>query len=146
MTQWVKEAIEQIKVGGREPYCVLGFSYGAMIALISASMGVRPGRLFLCSLSPYFSEFLSKDRRKLERAIGKKRAMDFSGIRYKNVLQGVRATTELFVGGSEAADVLKIARMTRRSIASSKLHVVENALHDIGDKRYQAAVVARIKS
>jgi len=41
---------------------IIGFSFGAMVAFI-ASQKIRPKKLILCSLSPYFNEDLKKLRK-----------------------------------------------------------------------------------
>jgi len=45
-----------LKNKGEKNY-ILGFSFGAMIAFLSAPT-LKPNKLFLCSLSPYFKEDL----------------------------------------------------------------------------------------
>jgi predicted alpha/beta hydrolase family esterase len=55
---------------------VLGFSYGAMIALLSAKR-TNPNKLLLCSLSPYFSEDIPTMNKCWKAFIGKRRVNDF---------------------------------------------------------------------
>jgi pimeloyl-ACP methyl ester carboxylesterase len=144
MSQYVKQFIEQTQPGQRS--YILGFSYGAMIALIATARRLRPERLVLCSLSPYFAELLTADTRALERSLGKRRAEDFAKIRFKQIVAHVKAPTDILVGAEESRSTINLAHKTRRALPSSRLLVVKNAIHDLNDKNYLEAVVRRIKA
>jgi pimeloyl-ACP methyl ester carboxylesterase len=144
MSRYVEELVIRVRSDKNRNYYILGHSYGAMAALIAASHHLRPRRLFLCSLSPYFSDFISKDKAAMERELGKRRARDFANIHFRMIIRNIRARTELFVGDNESASVVKIARRTHRSVPGARLVVVKNAAHKLDNENYLAAVIKRI--
>jgi len=71
MSDYVHEFLEQYEDDSEN--IVVGFSFGAMIAAISASKA-RPNKLILLSLSPYFSEDIPSLRNAWKKNIGSNRA------------------------------------------------------------------------
>src|SRR5579872_1101996 len=53
MSQYIEQFKDYYSRNKGDTNYVLGFSFGAMIAMISAP-NLHPTRLYLCSLSPYF--------------------------------------------------------------------------------------------
>jgi hypothetical protein len=146
MTQYVKEFMSQTQQYHSQPCYLLGFSFGAMVGLIAAAQGLKVRRMFLCSLSPYFSELLTQDRDVLERSLGKRRLEDFRGIHFRNVAHRVHAATDILVGERELRSVIKVARLTRRAIASARLLVIKGASHSLDQANYLSTVIRRIKT
>jgi pimeloyl-ACP methyl ester carboxylesterase len=146
MSRYVKEFIGQVRQETNGNYFAFGFSYGAMAALIASAGILRPRRLFLCSLSPYFAEFLSKDRIALVQTLGKRRLEDFNTFRLNGIARKVRARTEIFVGSAEAKSVIRAATHTKRLIPGARLVVVKNASHDLANESYLNAVIKRIQA
>lgn len=125
---------------GRKNY-VLGFSFGAMIALLSAKT-LKPDKLFLCSLSPYFCEDLGVMKSSWKRFIGKRRVEDFKTHKANNATKGLRVPTQVFIGEVES---LKFPRLRYRcqetaKRVNSELVVVPDAPHDITHPNYQKAI------
>jgi thioesterase domain-containing protein len=145
LSQNIEEFLSQLRAPQEGGYCILGFSFGAMVALVSASRGLMPERLFLCSLSPFFAEQTPRSPA-AKRSLGKRRLADFQSIRFNNVVSDIRSKTEIFVGSNEDAAVIKMARSTRRRLRRSRLFIVRNSGHDIGNPAYLSAVCKRISS
>lgn len=146
MTDWIDQFSECYESHRGKKNIVLGFSYGAMIALLTAKT-LRPDRLILCSLSPYFAEDLPKIPMWWKRFIGKRRTEDFSRYSMKKAVKGISITTTVFIGGGEQK---KFPQLKRRCVEGAKelsasLIVVPNVLHDIGDPRYRVAIVREVR-
>ncbi len=145
MTEWVTE-FEQFfaKYRGVKNY-VLGFSYGAMIALASAKR-VHPDKLFLCSLSPYFNEDLPKIPVRWKKFIGKRRVQDFKKFRVAEITKETKIPTTVFLGEVEAKKFSTLeyrCRETAKHLKAS-LITIPGAPHDIGNAHYQQALDTHI--
>jgi pimeloyl-ACP methyl ester carboxylesterase len=123
---------------------VLGFSYGAVIALLSAN-DLRPKKIYLCSLSPDFKEDLPKMEPWMRRYVGKRRISEMktrSGRKYARTLM---VPSVIFYGEVEGR---KFPALRKRceEIASlakeSRLVTVKDAPHDIRHPEYQKAIKA----
>ena len=87
---------------------ILGFSYGAMIAFIAASQ-VNTSGLILCSLSPYFSEDVSKlknlrfsaGRNKAISTLMENRYRDFSKLHYRTLAKLIKTRQVLMLYGRQ---------------------------------------------
>lgn len=138
MTDWIDQFLSFYKKNCGEKNIVLGFSYGAMIALLTAKT-LRPAGLFLCSLSPYFSEDLQYIPERWKHFIGKRRMEDFRRYSMKEAVRGLRIKTKMFIGSVEQE---KFVHLKRRSTEAAEallanLIVIPGVSHDIGDERYQ---------
>ncbi len=121
---------------------ILGFSFGAVIALISAA-DLRPRRLFLCSLSPCFVEdqkYFSKNDAKI---IGKRRLKDFRNFSAIELAERVKTPTIVFCGDREAKRypaLIRRCRQTVEKIKNARLVMASNAPHDIAYPSYDEAI------
>lgn len=125
---------------------ILGFSFGAMIALVCAKE-LNPNKLFLCSLSPYFKEDLDKIPQRWKNLMGKKRINDFSNISFSQAVLGLQVETKVFLGELEARkfSVLeKRCMAVQKKIPQSQLIRINNAPHDIGNEHYIRALQKNI--
>jgi pimeloyl-ACP methyl ester carboxylesterase len=126
---------------GSENY-VLGFSYGAVIAFLSANI-VKPKKIYLCSLSPDFKEdrkFMSK---KIAKYIGKRRFADAYKREGKKLAKELKVPSVVFYGEEEGKKFpsLKIrCKETARLAKNSKLVVVKDAPHKIDFPTYIVAI------
>lgn len=124
------------KVEANKKY-VLGFSYGAMIALI-ASTKVAVEGLILCSLSPYFNEDISNTNKNLSSLMAE-RYEDFSKLHCGTLTKKIKAEQILMLYGAEEAKAL-IKRVTEAfdQISSEEKHLIRisKTEHKIGDVRY----------
>lgn len=134
-TQYFLKVYKKIKA--RKKY-MLGFSYGAMIALI-ASTKVSASGLILCSLSPYFKEDLSKFRKKVVSALFAQRHRNFSKLHCGTLARKIKAKKILMLYGTKEARPL-IRRVTDAfdQISSCQKYLIPvlKTAHEIGDKRY----------
>lgn len=121
---------------------ILGFSFGAMIACISAS-DLKPEKLILCSLSPYFKEYLGTLHGSWIKAIGKRRFEDFKNFSIKNISKKITSPTTIFYGEKEAQvfPILKKCCMSASSlIEKSQLIIVKDSPHKIDHPSYVDAI------
>lgn len=126
-------------------FSILGFSFGAVIALLAAQT-IKPKELFLCSLSPYFSEDIKDIPPRWKKFIGKRRLADFQTMNCKTISKKISSKTHLFVEGKEYKDgkegptVLRRAKAVHKVIPESTLTIIPNTDHDIGRKEYIDAI------
>lgn len=127
-------------------FSLLGFSFGAIIALITAGK-IHPEKLFLCSLSPYFSEDLPNIPGWWKKFIGKRRVDDFSALSCKRLCALISSKTHIFVGEIEITrypQLLIRAAHPHTLIKLSELTVIPKAKHDIGQKEYLQAISEKL--
>lgn len=125
-----KKDVDSVKI-------VLGFSYGATIAFLSASK-LKPDVLILCSLSPYFVEDLGH-LPLVWRKWWEKNFVE-SDYSFKKLAPTVRGKTVLVHGGKEGREVSFRVRDAHRRIRKSTLKMVKGARHQIYNKAYQETV------
>ncbi len=139
--KWLAEFDAFYEKNKAEETVLLGFSYGAMIAL-AAAVKIQPKLLILCSLSPYFKEDLVTMKKSWVRAIGKRQMADFEKVSFNELAKNIKSKTILLLGEKETikypelADRVKIAHQK----ISSKLVMVPNGDHNIGQKEYLEAI------
>lgn len=126
---------------GKDNY-VLGFSFGAMIAFLSAKE-LSPKHLFLCSLSPYFKEDLPKIKSSWKVGMGKRRCKDFEKYSAINIAQEIHTPTTIFLGGKEAEETPILeerCKEVNKNMSRSRLVVIPDAPHDINYVLYKKAL------
>lgn len=132
---------EYRKIRTRQKY-ILGFSFGAMIALL-ASTKVNPNGLILCSLSPYFKEDLAKIPTAWAASIAGQRYQDFLNLKGKDLAKNTKAKRVHLLYGTEEEKIL-IARVkkTFAQIPRKRKYLisVDQAEHDLGNKEYLASI------
>ena len=127
---------------------VLGFSYGAVIALLTASE-LRPNKIYLCSLSPDFKEDLSSMTPWVKKMIGKKRVLDIKKRSGRAIAKNLDIPSVLFYGEKEARlyPQLKVrCEETNKLAKSSKLVVVKDAPHRLNHLNYIEAIHRELDS
>jgi hypothetical protein len=136
-----KQLIKKFNARAGEEVYVLGFSFGAIIAFLTASQ-TYPAKLILCSLSPYFRQDLKKLKPAWQRWWNKvgKSDLDFDILAKK-----VKAEIYLIAGDQESEAVLRRARSARRKLAKSHLFFAKGAKHNIGQKEYLVILEKLIK-
>lgn len=147
--KWKYKVMSDYAVGFEEYYelhktdknYVLGFSFGAMIAFITATT-LRPNKLLLCSLSPYFSEDLATLEPSWEKFIGKRRLKDFRKFKARKIAQNLKAPTIIFLGEVEARFPQMKKRYTeiKKYAKQVKQILVKNAPHEIDYPEYVTAI------
>lgn len=138
LSDWIAQFREFFEKNEGRRNSVLGFSWGAMIALVTAK-DIRPNRLLLCSLSPYFAEDLPKIPERWKRFIGHRRVNDFAKYSMKSAVKGVSSKVKIFIGSTEQKKFPQLAvRCTVAAKAlSTSVVVIDGVKHDIGDARYR---------
>jgi hypothetical protein len=122
---------------------VFGFSYGAMIALMSAEF-LKPDMLSLCSLTPYFKEDLKYIPLKEKASILNRRWNDIEKCEFDKIVKDIRIPTSIFYGENEQEFVIRRAKIASNKLTNSKLFEIKNAGHDIANKYYYNAVINQI--
>lgn len=130
---YAKQFLKQFKKKRGVQIYVLGFSYGATIAFLTATK-TKPAGLILCSLSPYFVE----DQKNLEPGWRKFWQENFinSNYEFKQLAPKISWPTYLIVGSEEHHSLLTRARSARRQLKASTLTIAKGARHRIGQKEY----------
>jgi len=121
---------------------VLGFSYGAVITLLSANV-TKPKNIYLCSLSPDFKEDISLMDTNIVKYIGKRRFADAYTREGKKLAKELVVPSVVFYGEAEGKKFpsLKIrCEETARLAKNSKLVVVKDAPHKIDFPEYIDAI------
>ncbi len=138
ITQNAKDFIEYFeKYKSTENY-ILGFSYGAVIALITAEI-TSPKKMYLCSLSPDFSEDSQSMPLDMKKYIGKKRFLDTKTRSAEFLAKQLNIETAIFYGEKEALDYPPLktrAEITAKLAKNTKLHIVKNSPHKIDFPEY----------
>jgi len=146
MSDYVAQFKQQYQKDQAEKNVVLGFSFGAMIALISAGE-LRPDKLVLCSLSPYFREDLKKMQATMSKhdasVIGRHRMEDFQQFSALSCARQVVSPTVVFCGGREAKQyplLLRRCKEAAQVIRNGRLVMASNAPHNIAFPTYVEAI------
>lgn len=125
------------KINSKKKY-ILGFSFGAMIALL-ASTKVNVSGLILCSLSPFFKEDLSKTNNRCIFALSTKRYQDFLKLHSKTLAKQIKARKIIMLYGTGEDKLLKKrVKQTFNHISSAQKYLIPIAEieHDIGNRSY----------
>jgi esterase/lipase len=142
MSDYVEEFELFYEKNKSEKNYVLGFSFGAVIALISAEV-LSPDKLFLCSLSPYFKEDFHAFAPRTKRFLGVKKYKDFKKYSAKTLTKNLSIPTVIFYGETEGKKFpqLKVrAEETVKTISKGRLIVVKDAPHQIDFPAYVEAI------
>ncbi len=119
---------------------LLGFSFGAIVALMSAQeLGAK--HLLLCSLSPYFKQDLHRIPKSWIVGVSKRYATAMRKLDFNKYVV-VKAKTILLCGSNEDRmhNLEHRAHEAHRLIKGSKLIIVPGAKHDIGNPDYLAII------
>lgn len=121
---------------------VLGFSYGAVIALLTANQ-LKPKKTYLCSLSPDFKEDTNSMPLWLKKYIGKKRLTDVETRSGRVFAKQLSAPSIIFYGEEEKRESPSLKRRceeTARYAKNSRLVVIKGAPHKIDHPQYMEAL------
>lgn len=135
MSDYVEEFLDQVSHNKNDEVYLFGFSFGAMIAFISATE-IDPRTLFLCSLSPFFKEDLENLPKYVKKDIGKKRLEDLGNYSFKKLAGKINCRTILVAGEKETRDLLERVENTHKKIKDSELFIINKARHNISQKEY----------
>jgi len=120
-----------------------GFSWGAMTVFIAATQR-QPAELWLCSLSPYFSDdkYLLAMQHAIPKWLGKHRFEAFARLDFDALAQTITIPTTILVGEYELASVKKRCQVAAQELANARLITVQGAKHEVDDPNYLAAILA----
>lgn len=135
MSNYVEEFLSQLSHKKTDEVYLFGFSFGAMIAFISASK-IQTKMIYLCSLSPYFKEDLKFLKKSWKNYIGKKRFDDFKNFSFNKLSKIINCKTILLLGDKEPIEVNKRVNDANKKIKNSELFIGNNTKHDISQKEY----------
>ncbi|OGL25105.1 hypothetical protein A3A68_02240 [Candidatus Saccharibacteria bacterium RIFCSPLOWO2_01_FULL_48_13] len=144
VSDWVKEFDDMYQKYNPKKTILAGFSYGAIISLVSASKR-SPSELWLFSLSARFHEDFPRLKKSTLRIMGKsKRRLEaFNNLRFYDLSKTVDCKTLIFVGEEEAKDdpaLLERAKEAHKLIPNNQLILVSGAPHDVSNKKYIVAI------
>ncbi|EKE06773.1 MAG: hypothetical protein ACD_18C00282G0005 [uncultured bacterium] len=135
MSDYVNEFQNQLVHKKEDDIYLFGFSFGAIIAFISAEK-IKPKTLFLASLSPYFKEDLKYNPLAWSKYLGKKRMKDFENFSFNQLSKKINCQTYLFVEGLKNKEILRRVKDAHKKIKKSELIIIENTKHDISQTEY----------
>ena len=135
MSDYIKEFQTQLIHKKEDDVYLFGFSFGAMIAFISADK-IKPKDLLLASLSPYFKEDLKYNPPAWSKYLGKKRMKDFENFSFNQLSKKINCQTYLFVEGLKNKEILRRVKDAHKKIKKSELIIIENTKHDISQTEY----------
>ena len=147
MSRFVREFKELYRKKAGEHNIIIGNSFGAMAALITAPE-LLPDKIILCSLSPFFQEDIPRFQpaEKLINWFGKRRTDDFNTISAKAAADAINRTKVkciLFYGEQEKKMYKKLVERvisTAKDLKSAQLQEIPNAFHSFRDQAYVQAI------
>ncbi|HEY3406283.1 MAG TPA: alpha/beta hydrolase [Ohtaekwangia sp.] len=143
MSDYVGEFLAYALENPHAQASVFGFSFGGMIALLAAKY-IKPQRLYIASLSPYFREDIKHLREADRKALGKRRIEDFKKFSFQPVARTINCPVVFMVGEYEPDLIFKRVTEANAKIKKSKLIVIKGARHDFADQRYNKNIVELI--
>jgi predicted alpha/beta hydrolase family esterase len=146
INDWVEELEKEYIKYDSKNVVLAGFSFGSITAFMSATER-NPSELWLFSLSPYFSDDMSKMKKLWLKYIGKHRDVAFSKLNFNKLAQKIKCKTLIFVGEAEAKKyplLDKRTKMANKKIKNSRVIIVPNCKHDVADERYITSIQKNI--
>lgn len=142
VTQNAEEFLRYFDMHKTEENYILGFSYGAVIALMTAQY-TQPNVLYLCSLSPDFAEDVHTMPAWLRSYIGKRRFADAGTRSAVKLAQALTVKTFIFQGEKEEIEYPPLKKRGEKTAQLAKhatLIRVPDAPHQIDYPTYQEAI------
>lgn len=137
---WVAEFLAKNKVSNNDT--VLGFSYGAMTALV-ASQKMPPKNLILCSMSPFFSKDINTLPSKWIKNTGPKRIKAFLKTHFDDISKNNKINYYLTIGDKELSSwpVMKSRfEKTKEKLIPKKSIVIPDNKH-VFNNQYASLVI-----
>ena len=142
MSDYILEAEAQIN--NSEEYNLIWFSFWAMIAL-RLSQKYKFNKVFLCSLSPYFSEDLFVHPKYYKSVLWIKRWKDFeNNYSEKDINNHIGNDYKVIYWSDETKWLKTRTRKIIDSLTIKDYTELEWVKHDISDKRYIRAILKNI--
>jgi pimeloyl-ACP methyl ester carboxylesterase len=146
---WLPEVLAQLKGIDASNTLLIGFSYGAMLSMVAATHHAF-GRVFLCSLSPYFAEDVPRLKKSWLDMAGHRRISVFETVSFEDVVQNYKARQTTVFAGEVEMERRKAPLLAERGLAAGaqlpNAHFVPvpGAGHDISYPTYAAAIKAEL--
>lgn len=146
LTNWISDLSVKLKtIENKRNVTILGFSIGAMIALLYASKkeSIKIEKLLFCSISPYFSEDLKYIPKKAFKILGSRRMNDFKSTKLPREIQ---SKLVYMVGENEWNLTINRSRLAFKQIKSKEksLTIIENTGHNISENGYIKEIIKNI--
>ena len=135
LSDYIEQFFKVYKKNDKSEVYLLGFSYGAMVSFV-ASTKIKPKMQIICSLSPWFKEYLPYMRRYYEMQ-GKRRVEDHKNYSLEEISKKITSKTIILVGDKEIKECIRIAKDANKRIKNSELIMIKNGKHMITQKEYQ---------
>ncbi|HEU5114445.1 MAG TPA: hypothetical protein VFT82_01615 [Candidatus Paceibacterota bacterium] len=138
MKKYVAIFLEQYKNHHKpgDKTCVFGFSFGAMIAFITAPK-IKPETLVLGSMSPSFKEDIPRWRDVWKKELQKISYTAKDLYSATTIAKKISSKTYAVVGSKEAVEVLWRAAEAVWKIPNAKLVIAQDAEHKVGQAEYR---------
>jgi len=112
---------------------VLGFSFGAYVALLSATKFIF-SKLILCSLSPYFKDNIKNLPPLAYKILGQKRMRAF---KQHDLPKNIKIPARFLVGDKDLNIVIKRSISAYKKYkGNKKLVIIKDAEHDLNNRDY----------
>ncbi len=119
---------------------VLGYSFGAIVAWI-ASQEIQPHTIILCSMSPFFKEYINEHREvwnKKMLKIGEANVQEYSfGLDKPHI---TRAQVHILIGTDEPVSIVewskKVFLHLQNAHVTTTLSLAQGSSHDIKNEQY----------
>ncbi|MFA6094741.1 MAG: hypothetical protein WC757_02530 [Candidatus Paceibacterota bacterium] len=132
-SEYAEQFLKQYKKQkGVETY-ILGFSYGATLAFLTAHK-TKPKAFIFCSLSPYFEEDLIHLKPSWVKWFRK--SFTESDYSFTKLALKIKTRTYLIAGDDEGKEVMSRAKDAKRKLCDSSLAIARGAKHKIGQEEY----------
>jgi pimeloyl-ACP methyl ester carboxylesterase len=142
VSDYLKLFLEFYEKNKSEQNIIVGCSYGAMVTFLAAPM-VRPDKILLCSLSPYFREdMLKRGETRSSKKFGKSRTADHYSLLADSTAKKLNQTDveSVFMVGEQELGVntwlTKRVRTSAKAVKNSKYVEVPDAPHTFRDPAY----------
>ena len=136
-TDYTEQFLKVYKKQKNTETYVLGFSYGAMVAFLTAAK-TKPKALILCSLSPFFEEDLIDLKPAWVRWW--KKNFTESDYSFTKTASKIKSKTYLIVGEKEDKSCIIRAKDAKKKIQDSHLSIAKGAEHKVGQEEYLKAI------
>ncbi len=137
ISRWLKETETRVKTKMGANTVILGFSFGAMLAVLLAQR-YHCKKLILCSLSPYFKEDLRFIPNNARQWLGKRRMHDFAHYTFP---KNSTTSATLIMGDSDwQFGLKKIKERYHLWKGKKKLHILKGVAHSMNNDLYLKAV------
>lgn len=136
-SDYTEEFLKQYKKPKNTEVYVLGFSFGATIAFLTATK-TKPKALILCSLSSFFIEDIAKFKPTWLRW-WKKNFVD-SDYLFAKFAPKVLTKTYIIVENVDAKEIMSRAKDARKKMTNASLIIAKGARHKIDQKKYLTAL------